>query len=112
MLCLPAGQAPICIECKSGEFRRDIDKYLRLRKRLGLDKSRFILCAADLTEEQAAGLSAMYDLSFVNLQTLGAHLQRLVLCLLLMRALRLLRELLAGSRPGGRLTFFRFAERN
>ena len=44
----------------------------------GLDKSRFILCAADLTEEQAAGLSAMYDLSFVNLQTLGAHLQRLV----------------------------------
>ena len=78
VLCLPAGQAPICIECKSGEFRRDIDKYLRLRKRLGLDKSRFILCAADLTEEQAAGLSAMYDLSFVNLQTLGAHLQRLV----------------------------------
>jgi hypothetical protein len=63
VLCLPAGQAPICIECKSGEFRRDIDKYLRLRKRLGLDKSRFILCAADLTEEQAAGLSAMYDLS-------------------------------------------------
>lgn len=78
VMCLPAGQSPICIECKSGEFRRDIDKYLRLRKRLGLDKSRFILCAADLTDEQAAGLSAMYDLSFVNLQTLGAHLQRLV----------------------------------
>lgn len=78
VLCLPTDQAPICIECKSGEFRRDIDKYLRLRKRLGLEKSRFILCAADLTEEQAAGLSAMYDLSFVNLQTLAGHLQRLV----------------------------------
>jgi len=36
-----------------------------------LDKSGFILCAAELTDEQAAGLSAMYELSFVNLQGLG-----------------------------------------
>lgn len=78
VICLPAGSAPICIECKSGEFRRDIDKYLHLRKRLGLEKNHFILCAADLTEEQATGLSAMYDLSFVNLQTLKPHLERLL----------------------------------
>ncbi len=74
---LPHGQAPICIECKSGEFRRDIDKYLRLRKRLGLDRSRFIVCAADLSDEQAAGLSAMYELTFVNLTSLPRHLQTL-----------------------------------
>lgn len=80
VVCLPAGQEPICIECKSGEFRQDIDKYVRLRKRLKLDKSRFILCAADLTDEQAAGLSAMYDLSFVNLQSLAPHLQRVLAC--------------------------------
>ncbi|GJQ57044.1 MAG: hypothetical protein HKUEN07_36130 [Rhodocyclaceae bacterium] len=78
VVCLPAGQEPVCIECKSGEFRQDIDKYVRLRKRLKLDKSRFILCAADLTDEQAAGLSAMYDLSFVNLQSLAPHLQRVL----------------------------------
>lgn len=78
VICLPTGQAPICIECKSGEFRRDIDKYLRLRKRLGLERERFIICAADLSEEQAKGLSSMYELSFVNLQTLDAHLQRLI----------------------------------
>lgn len=75
---LPDGQPPICIECKSGEFRRDIDKYLRLRKRLGLERSRFIICAADLSDEQAAGLSAMYELTFVNLPLLGKHLQGLV----------------------------------
>lgn len=74
---LRQGSAPVCIECKSGEFRRDIDKYLRLRKRLGLDRSRFIVCAADLTEEQAAGLSAMYELTFVNLATLVPHLRSL-----------------------------------
>lgn len=78
VVCLPEGQPPICIECKSGEFRRDIDKYLRLRKRLNIDRSRFLILSTDLTQEQAAGLSAMYDLSFVSLQTLKAHLQRLI----------------------------------
>lgn len=71
-------QSLICIECKSGEFRRDIDKYLRLRKRLGLERSRFIICAADITDEQASGLSAMYELTFVNLQSLGKQVQSLV----------------------------------
>lgn len=75
---LPQGQAPICIECKSGEFRRDIDKYLRLRKRLGIERSRFIICAADLTEDQASGLSAMYELTFVNLTSLPARIQNLI----------------------------------
>ncbi len=75
---LPDGQPPICIECKSGEFRRDIDKCLRIRKRLGLEKNRFIICASDLSDEQANGLSAMYDLTFVNLKSLRTHLQALV----------------------------------
>ena len=78
VVCLPAGQAPICIECKSGEFRREIDKYLRLSKRLGLPKERFIICSTDLTEEQAQGLTAMYELSFVNLQTLKKHLEKIM----------------------------------
>ena len=78
VVCLPAGKPPICIECKSGEFRSDIDKYLRLRKRLGLDRQHFVICAADLTQEQAAGLTAMYELTFVNLETLAPHLATLL----------------------------------
>ncbi|MGV8804457.1 MAG: hypothetical protein ACWA6Y_05810 [Polaromonas sp.] len=77
VVCLSEGQPPVFIECKSGEFRRDIDKYLRLRKRLGVERGRFIICAADLTQEQAAGLTAMYELTFVNLQTLAPHLAQL-----------------------------------
>ncbi len=78
VMVLPEGQAPICIECKSGEFRRDIDKYLRLRKRLGIDRSRFIICASDLSDELASGLSAMHELSFASLNTLGQKLQNLL----------------------------------
>ena len=78
VLCLLPNDSLLCIECKSGEFRRDIDKYLRLAKRLGIPKAQFIICAADLSDEQARGLSAMYDLSFANLQTLPDHLQRLL----------------------------------
>ena len=74
----PQGQEPICIECKTGEFRRDIDKYVRLNKRLGLAKSRFILCCTDLNAEQAQGLSAMYDLSFVPLPMLKRHLHSMI----------------------------------
>lgn len=77
VVALPHGQAPICIECKSGEFRRDIDKYLRLRKRLGIDRNRFIICATDLSDEQAAGLTTMYELTFVNLGSLRRHLETL-----------------------------------
>lgn len=74
VVCLPDGQLPLIIECKSGEFRQDIDKYLRLRKRLGIPRNRFIICAADLTQEQANGLSTMYELTFVNLENLQTQL--------------------------------------
>ena len=78
VLFLLQGRTPICIECKSGEFRRDIDKYVRLKRRLGLERSHFIICVTDLSDEQVAGLNAMYELSFVNLYRLGTHLQLLV----------------------------------
>lgn len=69
--------APLCIECKTGEFRQDLDKYQRLGKRLGIERSRFILCGTGLTNEQAAGLSSMYEMSFVNPTGLLPHIARL-----------------------------------
>ena len=78
VLALPGGQGPVCIECKTGEFRRDIDKYQRLRKRLGIDQSRFVICVTELADEQAASLSAMYDLTFVNVKTLRKHLKVII----------------------------------
>ncbi len=74
---LVEGNTPVCIECKTGEFRQDIDKYLRLRKRLGIDRSQFILCCLGLGDEQAAGLSSMYELTFVNPTGLKDHLAKL-----------------------------------
>lgn len=71
------GNTPVCIECKTGEFRQDIDKYLTLRKRLGIDRSQFILCVTGLTDEQAAGLTSMYELTFVNQDGLVPHLSKL-----------------------------------
>lgn len=78
VVALPAGQSPICIECKTGEFRRDIDKYQRLSKRLGIERNRFIICSTDITDEQAGSLTAMYDLTFVSLQTLPRHLASII----------------------------------
>ncbi len=68
---------PVCIECKTGEFRPSIEKYTTLRKRLGLAKSQFIVCVLGLPAEQASGLSSMYDLTFVNEHGLTPHLTTL-----------------------------------
>ena len=78
VMALVDGQTPIYIECKTGEFRREIDKFLRLKKRLGIGRQHFIICASDLSDEQATGLSAMYELTFVNLKTLTSKLQAIV----------------------------------
>lgn len=69
---------PICIECKTGEFRQDIDKYLTLRKKLKLDKRFFLLCVFGLSDEQTQGMSSMYDLTFVNENNLLSHVESLV----------------------------------
>nr|WP_315186974.1 hypothetical protein [uncultured Albidiferax sp.] len=78
VLFLPPGQPPVCVACTTGASRNDIDTCLRLRHRLGLDRSRFILCAADLSDAQAAGLSALHALSFVNLASLGPHVAHML----------------------------------
>ena len=39
---LPEGGTPVVIECKSGEFRRDIKKYILLKKKLNLPRNHFI----------------------------------------------------------------------
>jgi phage FluMu protein Com len=69
---------PICIECKTGEFRQDIDKYLSLRKRLHLEKEQFVLCIFGLSLEQAQGMTSMYDITFVNETSLIQHIQTIV----------------------------------
>ncbi|WP_367849491.1 hypothetical protein [Rhodoferax sp. WC2427] len=77
VLILPQGRAPICIACKTGEVRSDIEPSLRLRQRLGLDRNRVILCAAQLSDAHTAGLSALHELSFVNLASLVPHVASL-----------------------------------
>jgi hypothetical protein len=72
------GAKPVVVECKSGEFRQDIEKYLKLRKRLGIDRSQFIIYSPDLGEDQAAALSNMYELTFANRERLTAHLRSLL----------------------------------
>lgn len=75
---LLAGRTLVVIECKTGEFRAELDKYTRLRQRLGVDRTQFIICNPDLPDEQLAGLGAMHGLTFVNLKTLRPHLECLV----------------------------------
>ena len=69
---------PLCVECKTGEFRQDIEKYSRLIKKLNLEKSQFLLCATGLDEKQIQGFNSMYGVTFANEANFLEHVQRTV----------------------------------
>ena len=73
---LTENDTPFCVECKSGEFRHDIDKYLKLRAQLNIDKNQFVICIFGLSQEQAQGMTSMYDLTFTNEADLIGHIER------------------------------------
>jgi hypothetical protein len=75
---LTPDNTPFCIECKSGEFRQDIDKYLKLRKQLNIDKNQFVICIFGLGPEQAQGMTSMYDLTFTNETSLISHIEGII----------------------------------
>ncbi|TCV84528.1 MULTISPECIES: hypothetical protein [Methylomonas] len=60
------GRIPVFIECKSGEFRRFIEKYSKIRRRLDIEPENFLLLVLGVSDEQMAGLTKMYDITFVN----------------------------------------------
>jgi hypothetical protein len=68
------GHIPVCIECKTGEFRQNIERYLNLKKRLGIDGRNFVMCVAGLDEDNAKAFSATYNLAFANERSLTDHL--------------------------------------
>ncbi len=71
------GHIPVCIECKTGEFRQNIERYLNLRKRLGIGGRNFVMCVTGLNDENAKALSATYHLAFANERSLTDHLASL-----------------------------------
>lgn len=75
---LTKNNIPVCIECKSGEFRQDIDKYLKLRNQLNLDKNQFVICVFGLSQELTLGMTSMYDLTFANETNLIDHVEKTI----------------------------------
>ncbi|MCI5221407.1 MAG: DUF1887 family protein [Candidatus Electrothrix sp. AR4] len=71
-------EIPLCIECKTGEFRKDIEKYSILQKRLKLEKTQFLVCVIGLSQKQTQGLSSMYDVTFVNEKNFLQQVEQLV----------------------------------
>ncbi|MDO4449675.1 MAG: DUF1887 family CARF protein [Moraxella sp.] len=58
------------IECKTGEYRADLNKYLDLCKKMGISPNQFNLLVTDLNKEQALAMSAMYGMNFISLSGL------------------------------------------
>ena len=75
---LSKGKTPVILECKSVTFRRDIEKYIRLRKRLNASASHFIILATDIEDMDSVAMSSMYELTFLNIKGFGEYIARLL----------------------------------
>lgn len=69
---------PLCVECKSGEFRQDIGKFSDLRRKLNLERHQLLVCAIGLKEAQIRGFNSMYDVTFANEANFLQHVRQLV----------------------------------
>ena len=78
VLFLPKNKQLIVIECKTGEYRQNLDKYLNLRKRLNIPTDNFILLVTNINEAQAKSLSSMYQLTFATLTGLIEQLKKVM----------------------------------
>ena len=59
------------IECKSGEYRKEINKYLDLKRRMQVADDKFYILVTDISASQAQSMSAMYGINFVTLDKFG-----------------------------------------
>lgn len=69
---------PLFIECKSGEYRQFIDKYCKLKKQLAIEKPYFLFLIADMNDTKTKGLTAMFDITFINVHQLTDYLAKIV----------------------------------
>lgn len=69
---------PLWIECKSGEFRQDIQKYTKICKTLNIPKENFLLLVLDETDEKMIGLSNTFDLTFVSEKNFLNYIEKLL----------------------------------
>ena len=77
-LFLLVNNTPICIECKIGEFRRDLDKYIKIKKHLKVDKEQFIICIVGLSKNQTDGFTNTYDITFTNQNNILEHINNII----------------------------------
>jgi hypothetical protein len=69
---------PLFIECKSGEYRQFIDKYCKLKKQLAIEKPCFLFLIADMNDTKTKGLTAMFDITFINVHQLTDYLTKIL----------------------------------
>lgn len=69
---------PLFIECKSGEYREYLDRYLRLRKMLFINKSRFLFLITEKNISKVSALSSMFDITFVNQENIDTYLKQIL----------------------------------
>ncbi|MBS1966076.1 MAG: DUF1887 family protein [Chloroflexi bacterium SZAS-1] len=60
------GDKPLWIECKTGDYQADINKYSGLRKMLSVPKQRSVLIVLGISDEVSHDLTGLSDITVAN----------------------------------------------
>lgn len=63
----PENQIPIFIECKSGEFRQNLDKFIKICKKINIPTQNWLVLACEIDKTQANAFEKMYPVRFCDL---------------------------------------------
>ena len=64
---MPENKTPLFIECKSGEFRQDLDKFIRICKKINIPTKNWIVLASEIDKPQADAFEKMYPVRFCDI---------------------------------------------
>mgnify|MGYP002627015031 CR=1 FL=1 len=60
-------KTPLFIECKSGEFRQYLDKFIRICKKINIPTKNWLVLASEIDKQQADAFEKMYPVRFCDL---------------------------------------------
>lgn len=63
------GAEALFIECKTGKFRQDVDKFLRICNKIDIDTKNWIVLAAQLDNTKAKAFEEMYPVRFCTIES-------------------------------------------
>ena len=71
-------QVPLFIECKSGDFRKYLDKFIKICKKIDIPLKNWLVLGTEIDESQCEAFEKMYSCRFCNLSNFSEKVNLMI----------------------------------